>query len=135
MEYGSVNYLAVLVASFAGFVVGPLWYGPLFGKKWMELQGITMEDAEGAGQAAPLIFTWIGFFFLSYAIARIMSFGNFSGAWWGVVIAFFVWFLVMAPLMLSQTLYGMKPVKLWAIDAAFRGVTTLIIGFIIGIWS
>ncbi|MFC1499927.1 DUF1761 domain-containing protein [Candidatus Zixiibacteriota bacterium] len=134
MDYGQVNFLAVFVASFAGFAVGPLWYGPLFGKKWMELTGITAEDAQG-GNVAPYIVTYIGFFFLAYAIARIMSFGHMSGAWWGVITAVFVWFLVMAPLMLSQTLYHMKPVKLWAIDSAFRGVSTLIIGLIIGIWS
>ena len=134
MEYGQVNFLAILVATLVGFGIGPLWYGPLFGKKWMELSGITMEDAEG-GNATPHIFTFIGFFFLAYAIARIMSFGDMSGLWWGVITAVFVWFLIMAPLMLSQTLYQMKPVKLWAIDSAFRGVTTLIIGIIIGIWS
>jgi len=90
MEYGQVNFLAVFVAAIAGFVVGPLWYGPLFGKKWMELAGITTEDAEG-GNASPHIFTFVGFFFLAYAIARIMSFGHMSGVWWGVVTAVFVW--------------------------------------------
>lgn len=134
MDHGSVNYLAVLVAAIVGFGIGPLWYGPLFGKKWMELNGITEEDAEGAS-ATPFIFTFIGFFFLAYAIARIMSFGGYSGAWWGVVMGFFVWFLIMAPLMLSQTLYQMGSVKAWRIDTAYRGVSALLMGLIIGVWS
>ncbi|HLD39833.1 MAG TPA: DUF1761 family protein, partial [Candidatus Nanoarchaeia archaeon] len=33
------NYLAVLVAAIAAYVVGFLWYGPVFGKKWMALMG------------------------------------------------------------------------------------------------
>jgi hypothetical protein len=37
--------------------------------------------------------------------------------------------------MLSRTLSHNQSVKLWAIDAGFRLVTTLIMGLIIGLWS
>lgn len=134
MEFGMVNYLAVLVAAVMSFLVGPLWYGPLFGKKWATLTGVTEEQGKEMGMK-PLIVTFIGFLCLSYAIGRIMSFGGLSGAWWGCMVAFLVWLMIMAPLMLSQTLYQNQPVKLWGIDAGFRLVTTLIIGLIIGIWS
>jgi hypothetical protein len=38
-----ISPLAVLVASVAGFVLGGLWYGPLFGKAWMAEVGFTEE--------------------------------------------------------------------------------------------
>ncbi|MBA2459694.1 MAG: DUF1761 family protein, partial [Gemmatimonadales bacterium] len=31
----NVSLLAVLVATLLGFVLGGLWYGPLFGRAWM----------------------------------------------------------------------------------------------------
>ena len=31
-----LNWLAVLLATLAGFATGGLWYGPLFGKAWMK---------------------------------------------------------------------------------------------------
>ena len=34
-----INYLAVLVAAIAHFLVGGLWYGLLFGNKFVELIG------------------------------------------------------------------------------------------------
>ena len=83
----------------------------------------------------PFIVTFFGFLFLSYAIARIMSFGPMTGIWMGVMVALLVWFLVMAPLMLSQILYYDRPIKLWVIDSGFRLVTTLIMGVILGLWS
>lgn len=49
-----IHWLAVLVAAIAGFGVGALWYGPLFGKAWMAERGITQEDA--AKSNMPLIF-------------------------------------------------------------------------------
>jgi hypothetical protein len=27
-------------------VIGAVWYGPLFGKKWMEIIGVSTEDSE-----------------------------------------------------------------------------------------
>ncbi len=49
-----IHWLAVLAAAVAGFAVGAIWYGPLFGKAWMAERGICKEDAAGANM--PLIF-------------------------------------------------------------------------------
>ncbi len=49
-----IHWLAVLAAAIAGFAVGALWYGPVFGKAWMAERGVTQEDAAKANM--PLIF-------------------------------------------------------------------------------
>ena len=36
-----VNLLAVLLATLAAFVIGGVWYGPMFGKPWMAAHGFT----------------------------------------------------------------------------------------------
>jgi hypothetical protein len=41
----------VAVAAIAGFPLGALWYGPLFGKAWMAATGITKERAKQANMA------------------------------------------------------------------------------------
>ena len=38
-----VSLVATLVATLLGFVLGALWYGPLFGKMWMTSVGTTEE--------------------------------------------------------------------------------------------
>ena len=43
-----INWIAVLVAAVSAFMIGGIWYGPLFGKKWMELVGKTEEDIKDA---------------------------------------------------------------------------------------
>ena len=83
----------------------------------------------------PFTITFIGFVMLAYGIAWIMSYGGLHGIWWGAMLAMLIWITVIAPLMLSQTLYHNQPVKLWAIDAGFRLINTLIMGLIIGLWS
>ncbi len=55
---GELNWLAVLGAAVAYFVLGGLWYSPAaFGKPWMRAAGIE-PDVEGPGAAvyiAPLV--------------------------------------------------------------------------------
>ncbi|MCA9761765.1 MAG: DUF1761 domain-containing protein [Gemmatimonadetes bacterium] len=40
----SVNLLAVLLATISAFMIGGIWYGPLFGKAWMTEHGFTAEQ-------------------------------------------------------------------------------------------
>lgn len=44
MPIPQINLLAVFLAALSGFVVGGIWYGPLFGQAWMTQLGYTMED-------------------------------------------------------------------------------------------
>ena len=47
-----VNWLAVVLAAAAGFVVGGIWYGPVMGKRWMGAVGLTEEQIKGGNMAA-----------------------------------------------------------------------------------
>lgn len=38
-----VSIVATLVGTVLGFVLGALWYGPLFGRPWMAAVGLSME--------------------------------------------------------------------------------------------
>lgn len=38
-----VNYIAVILAAVAANVLGFIWYGPLLGKQWMKLSGMSQE--------------------------------------------------------------------------------------------
>jgi hypothetical protein len=42
-----VNLLAVFLAAISAFVIGGIWYGPLFGKAWMDAHGFTEESLRG----------------------------------------------------------------------------------------
>lgn len=44
MDPLSINFFVVIVAALSTFLVGWLWYGPLFGKAWMNAVGVTEED-------------------------------------------------------------------------------------------
>lgn len=44
-----INYIAVVVAAVASFILGGLWYSPLlFAKSWQKESGVTDEQMAGA---------------------------------------------------------------------------------------
>lgn len=54
--FESISWIGVGAATIAAFLLGYLWYGPLFGKRWMRELGRTIEELGSAGPAlAPLL--------------------------------------------------------------------------------
>ena len=41
-----VNLFAVLVAGIIPMIIGALWYGPLFGKRWLAMMEMTAEEVQ-----------------------------------------------------------------------------------------
>ena len=54
IDFGSINFLAVIVAGFATFMIGGAWY-TAFAKTWQKAQGYSEERAkEIQEQSSPL---------------------------------------------------------------------------------
>ncbi len=49
----NVNLAAVAVSAVACMILGMIWYGPLFGKKWSKLTGMKQEDMGGGKKEMP----------------------------------------------------------------------------------
>ena len=45
----TINLTAAIVAAVASFVLGGIWYGPAFGKRWQALVGLSDEDMANSG--------------------------------------------------------------------------------------
>jgi hypothetical protein len=137
----AINYWAVLVAGVVVFVLGGLWYGPLFGKQWMRMMGYTAENMKGmklSGTVAMSVMAVLTLIMM-YVLAHGIAFGNIatgmSGATGGMVGAFWYWLGFVVPLTASSFLWENKGWKLWAFNAAYYLVALLIAGAIIGGWA
>lgn len=66
-----INMVAVLVAVVANFILGFIWYTPLFGKAWAKEMGFDTTIKPKSGQIAKgMIFMIIGNFFLAIVFAH-----------------------------------------------------------------
>ncbi len=127
-----INYLAVLVVTILAFVLGGLWYGPLFGKAWMKESGVKEGDGKDK-----MVRTFGLTFLLNIIISLNLSaflgpkadlqFGLFAGLATGIG-------FVSASLGIVY-LFSQKPLRLFLIDAGYQTVIYAIMGAILGAWK
>ena len=127
-----VNWLAVIVATVATFVLGGLWYGPLFGKLWMRASGMTDEELKRGNPGK--------IFGVSFVLQLIAA----------IVLAMFIGpeatpaFATMAGMSVGLFWVGMgfgvvylfehRPFAHWAVNAGYQTVAFTMMGAILGLW-
>lgn len=117
-----INYLAVIVAAIASFVVGFIWYHTsVFGKTWMKLVGLTKKDLKKAkkqGMGKTMSIAFIAQLVMAYVLAYAIKFTQATTIKAAATIGFWLWLGFIAPVLLSTVLWEKKPVKLYLINAA-----------------
>ena len=140
MNFGQVisnlNFLAVLVAAFSAFFIGWIWYGPLFGKKWMELNGFTKENmSQKKWLPLPLIMgiNYIATLLAAFSLAMFL--GTESDAVFGMFAGLMIAVFWIATSRLNDVLYEQKPMGLFWINVGYNVAIYVIMGAIIGAWK
>jgi hypothetical protein len=127
-----IHWLAVAVAAIAGFPLGALWYGPLFGRPWMAATGITRERAQQANMARIYGTTLL----LNLVIATSLAMFIDPAATWqdGLFAGFMAGFTYVAAALGITYLFEMRSFGLWAINAGYQVVVFSVMGVILGAW-
>src|SRR6266516_2242852 len=132
-----VNYVAVLVAAVAVFVLGWLWYSPLlFYKPWMRLRGMdpvaAMVGAKMPG--GKLLIELARCLVLAYIIARLVIPLGVTG-WLGAVeLGLVFWIACPVILLTGSVLWENVPWKVAAIHSGDWLVKMLVIPIIVSLW-
>ena len=127
----NLNWLAILVAALAAFMIGGLWYGPLLGKAWMAEAGMTEERFKSANPlkvyGLSLTANLVAAFSLAMFIgAGDLKFGLFAGFMTGLT------FVAMA---LGVTyLFEQRSLRLWLINSGYQVLLFTVMGAILGAW-
>ena len=121
------SLLAVLVATIAAFMVGGLWYGPLFGKIWTFEQGFTEADKARSSMgklfATTLVAEAISAFFLGHLLGHVAhSVQTTMMISSGIALGFVI------PALVVNYSYGLKSWRLMAIDAGHWLVVFAVMG-------
>ncbi|MEL7834745.1 DUF1761 domain-containing protein [Fodinibius sp. Rm-B-1B1-1] len=139
MDFSSINLLAVLVATLSTFLVGWLWYGPLFGKAWMAAVGFTEEDLQEGNMAKIFGLAFIFEFIMAFNLAMFLT-GSpeaaetmtaTTGAFYGFLTGFGWIFFALA----VNSLYERKSWKYIFINGGYWTIAFTIMGLILGAWT
>ena len=138
MDFGqviaSINYWAVLVSAISAFFLGWIWYGPLFGKLWMKLNGFTEESIKEGSMSMPLIMSINFIAVIVSAFGMAMFFGSEADLVFGISAGLMIAIFWIATSRLNDVLYEKKPFKLYLINIGYSLVIYAVMGAILGVW-
>lgn len=135
----NINYLAIIIAVVANFVLGFLWYTPLFGKIWaQELKMDTTQKPDPKIMMKGMAFNLIGNFFMAYVLAH-------NNAAWSFVpgmdqmgkigtifnSAIFTWLGFYVPYHLGAIVWESRSWKLFFINTGYALASLLLVSAIL----
>ena len=135
-----INYWAVLVCGILAMGVGMVWYGPLFGKKWIQIIGADAIDLAARKKmqknAGPLyvvqfLLTLFQVWVLAYYIAGWQEAPGLINALW-------IWAAFVVPIIAGSAMWNNDSGRVaWArflIQAGYQLIMFVIFGLVLGMW-
>ena len=128
-----LNYFAVLVAGVIPMVGGAIWYGPLFGKRWLGLMGVTEEEI--AKDFNPL-----KTYGVSFLLALVTAFGlalllhGSSGVLSGVHVALIAVIAFVLPVGYQSVAFEKRNAGLFALNLGYNLVAITGQAILLALW-
>jgi hypothetical protein len=134
-----LNIWAIIVCGVLSMIIGSIWYGPLFGKMWMKICGVTEMDEqkrkEMQKKALPqYIIQFILVLFQLYVFAHLAG----PTPWIAVQSGLWIWAAFIMPMIASCAMWTNDSRKvMWSrflIQAGYQLVLFVVFGLVIGGW-
>ncbi len=127
MDFSNISWVAVLASIVVNMILGGLWYGPLFGKKWAAEIGKKMEEMEM--KPALYLIPILGSLVAAIVLWNVMLATGLSG----VAAAFWMWLGFSAITSLTNTSFRGTGTTLWAIEQGAHLVGLVFTGLLLTI--
>lgn len=137
MDTVSINYWAVLIAALVHMVLGALWYGPLFGKKWVRLSWGNEDGIARERMSARLhsyLWAFLAMLIMAYVLAHFALFMNVDTVSRALALTFWLWVGFIATIRLNSILWEGKPKELYVLDISYHFVGLLLMSLILALW-
>lgn len=134
IDLGNLNLYAILAAGVVSWIVGGAWYSrPLLGRRWMQLVGVSEEQA-GEGAMVGFILALVLGIVTAFFLAMVLQALDATTVLDGVVGGLLVWFGFMAIPAVSTIFFAKRPASLWAINQGYNAIAFILMGIILAVW-
>ncbi len=130
----SVSWLGIFLAVVAAMAIGSIWYGPLFGKKWMKLVGLKRGESSPTGPMLVMLgLAIIQAFVVAHFIVYVGYFyPDYSGLSVGLLTGLWTFVGLIVPALVSKAIFEKGSMELLKINLGNQLITLLAIGAILG---
>ena len=139
MEEIKINFIAIIIAVVANFILGFIWYTPLFGRIWGRHMGMdTTQKPKTSEMAKGMIFMVIGNFLFAWVFAHNIAAWSFvpgsqsmSPAGNAMSAAIFTWLGFYFPVDLGSVAWERKSWTLFFINTGYHLASLVLVAFIL----
>jgi hypothetical protein len=128
----AIHWLAVIAASLTGFILGGLWYGPIFGKAWQNASGVSEEKARSNNR--PGTFILVEILNLIAATSLALFIGSHADWKFGLFAGFMTGITFIGVALGITYLFEQRPLRLWLINGGYMILNFSVMGAILGAW-
>ncbi|MEP2935758.1 MAG: DUF1761 domain-containing protein [Gilvibacter sp.] len=130
--FENINWLSVIVAAISAFLIGGIWYGPIFGKAWMTESNFREEDLQKRNMSKVFGLS----FLLSFIAALVLDLfiGSTASLIFGATAGFMAGVGWVGSMLGILYLFEMKSFKAYLINAGYCLVILTTMGAILGAW-
>jgi hypothetical protein len=140
MQGIQINFWAIGIAAVAHFVLGAIWYMPLFGKLWAQEMGYDTENMESnkGEMIKGMAFMLIGNIMMSWVLAHNIAAWSFVPGISSIptvgnimMSAVFTWLGFFVSVNLGNTVWERKSWTLFFINSGYQLISLILISSII----
>ena len=131
MEIYGINIIGVLLGMFAFMVVGFVWYGPLFGKRWMTLNDYTEESMKDVNMPMMMAKGLSNSLITAIGIATVFNWVGVASLMGAVQTAAILWLFFSATTAMLSHIYEKQPLELTIIHFGNQLVGFILAGIAI----
>ena len=126
-----VNYWAILLGAAGSIFLGAIWYGPIYGRKRLEIKEFTSADLARRSEmqketkllyGVQIIFSLVQMFVFTLVVENTPGMMAFTTAFW-------IWLGFIVPTVAGLAMWNAKPVKvrlaLFLLSSGYQGLIFL----------
>ncbi len=133
LEFSQLNWFAVAGATVLAFVLGGLWYGPLFGQAWLRALGKTQEDIMPS--ATPFVVSFFTAGLTAIVLAALIKALAIAGPMDGAMIGAITGIGFIATAMASDSAFCGWSLRLFLIQSGYRVTYSILMGIVLALWQ
>jgi len=133
-----INYPAVFVAAIVYFIIGGLWYGLIFGNKFIEIIGWTpaqLNQVAAQSHWSQYAVAFATSLVLVFILAHFVQYTGAKNAGGGMQTAFWLWLGFVATTQLATVVFEQRKLGLYLLNVGYNLVAGLVCGAILAAWK
>lgn len=135
IDFGALNYWAILVAWIFTIVLGSFWYSPAgFGKLWTKLSGVDIMKLPQNEANRAIGAVVVSSLLQAFALAIVLQWINPANIAEGLIAGLLIWFGFITLTTVGTTLYQRRGLRFIWLNSSFFLIVLVVNSILLTVW-